>query len=139
MYAETLFPFLSFFLSFFFPLCHSLFLLIPSNLLLRLIIDLAPPFPTLQPFPLDTLFCSSLFFFFSVFSLFLICLLDSCFWMFEDEHLLEGGRCGSASHCGTLSIAVDRFVIRSHLASPTIAFCLFHLPLAVFPLRTSPT
>src|ERR1700675_3419563 len=58
MYAETLSLFLSFFLS----LCHSLFLSIPSNLLLGLIINLAPPFPTLQSFPLDTLFCSSFFF-----------------------------------------------------------------------------
>src|SRR5271168_3650829 len=53
---------LLFFFSFFLSLCHSLFSLIPSNLLLRLIIDLAPPFPTLQSFPLDTPFCSSLFF-----------------------------------------------------------------------------
>src|ERR1700678_739371 len=60
------FPFslfsLSFLFSFFLSLCHSLFSLIPSNLLLRLIIDLAPPFPTLQSFLLDTPFCSSLFF-----------------------------------------------------------------------------
>src|ERR1700678_4535920 len=55
MYAETLSLFLSFFLS----LCHSLFLPIPANFFLGLIIDLAPPFPTLQSFPLDTLFCSN--------------------------------------------------------------------------------
>src|ERR1700678_4393929 len=69
MYAETLSLFLSFFLS----LCHSLFSSIPSNLLLGLIIDLAPPFPTLQSFPLDTLFCSSLFFFLSFLCLDLFC------------------------------------------------------------------
>src|ERR1700678_1416096 len=100
MYAETLSLFLSFFLS----LCPSLFLPIPANFFLGLIIDLAPPFPTLQSFPLDTLFCSSLFF--SVFSLSLSVLLDSRFWFFEDEHLLEGVRCGRASHCEKLSIAV---------------------------------
>src|SRR5271155_4630950 len=69
MYAETLSLFLSFFLS----LCHSLFSSIPSNLLLGLIIDLAPPFPTLQSFPLDTLFCSSLFFSLSFLCLNLFC------------------------------------------------------------------
>src|ERR1700678_114212 len=60
MYAETLSLFLSFFLS----LCHSFFSSIPSNLLLGLIIDLAPPFPTLQSFLLDTLFFFLCFFFF---------------------------------------------------------------------------
>src|SRR5271168_2948988 len=64
---------LSLFLSLFLSLCHSLFSSIPSNLLLELIIDLAPPFPTLQSFPLDTLFCSSFFFFFFLF-------LDLFFW-----------------------------------------------------------
>src|SRR5271168_3227144 len=68
MYAETLSLFLSFFLS----LCHSLFLSIPANFFLGLIIDLAPPFPTLQSFPLDTLFCSS-FFFLSLLCLDLFC------------------------------------------------------------------
>src|SRR5271168_5556945 len=131
MYAETLSLFLSFFLS----LCHSLFSSIPSNLLLGLIIDLAPPFPTLQSFPLDTLFCSS--FFFCLF-LVLICLLDSCFWMFEDEHLLEGGRCGSASHCETLSIAVASLCHQIILSQPPIAFTCSISLFVVFPLRTSP-
>src|SRR5271168_2232886 len=132
MYTETLSLFLSFFLS----LCHSLFSSIPSNLLLGLIIDLAPPFPTLQSFLLDTLFCSSLFF--SVFSLSRSVLLDSCFWMFEDEHLLEGGRCGSASHCETLSIAVASLSHQIILSQPPIAFTCSISLFAVFPLRTSP-
>src|SRR5271168_464439 len=64
---------LSLFLSFFLSLCHSLFSSIPSNLLLELIIDLAPPFPTLQSFPLNTPFCSSFFFFPSFLFLVLFC------------------------------------------------------------------
>src|SRR5271168_4832056 len=59
--------------------------------------------------------------------------------MFEDEHLLEGGRCGSASHCETLSIAVASLSHQIILSQPPIAFtCSISLS-AVFPLRTSPT
>src|SRR5271168_3717808 len=58
--------------------------------------------------------------------------------MFEDEHLLEGGRCGSASHCETLSIAVASLSHQIILSQPPIAFtCSISLS-AVFPLRTSP-
>src|SRR5271168_574573 len=71
MYAETLSLFLSFFLSLF----HSLFSSIPSNLLLGLIIDLAPPFPTLQSFLLDTLFFFLSFFFFFFFFFFFLSFL----------------------------------------------------------------
>src|SRR5271155_5793066 len=80
------FPFslfsLSFLFSFFPSLCHSLFSSIPSNLLLGLIIDLAPPFPTLQSFPLDTLF------FFSVF----LCLDLFCFLDVRGRTSLRGGQ-----------------------------------------------
>ena len=38
--------------------------------------------------------------------------------MFEDEHLLEGGRCGSASHCETLSIAVASLCHQITLSQP---------------------
>src|SRR5271168_4591031 len=67
-----------FFLSFFLSLCHSLFSSIPFNLLLGLIIDSAPPFPTLQSFLLDTLFFFPLFFF-SVFFFVLICFVGQLF------------------------------------------------------------
>ena len=126
--------FLSFSLSLFLPLTLSLsFSSIPSNLFLGLIIDLAPPFPTLQSFPLDTLFCSS--FFFCLF-LVLICLLDSCFWMF---HLLEGGRCGSASHWETLSIAVASLCHQITLSQPPYSIHLFHLSLCGFPSSDLPS
>src|ERR1700678_4439848 len=59
--------------------------------------------------------------------------------MFEDEHLLEGGRCGSASHCETLSIAVASLSHQITLSQPPIAFTCSISLFAVFPLRTSPT
>src|ERR1700678_3983900 len=59
--------------------------------------------------------------------------------MFEDEHLLEGGRCGSASHCETLSIAVASLSHQIILSQPPIAFTCSISLFAVFPLRTSPT
>src|ERR1700678_4192603 len=59
--------------------------------------------------------------------------------MFEDEHLLEGGRCGSASHCETLSIAVASLCHQIILSQPPIAFTCSISLCAVFPLRTSPT
>src|SRR5271168_3995182 len=58
--------------------------------------------------------------------------------MFEDEHLLEGGRCGSASHCETLTIAVARLSHQLTLSQPPIAFTCSISPFAAFPLRTSP-
>src|ERR1700678_3161378 len=83
----SLFPFL-------FPFLTSLtllFLSIPSQpSLWTNPFDSVPFFPTLRSSSLDTLFFFLLFFFFP------FCLLDSHFRMFEDEHLLEGGRCGSA-------------------------------------------
>src|ERR1700678_3116674 len=80
---------LSLFLSFFLSLCHSLFLSIPSNLLLGLIINLALPFPTLQSFPLDTLFCSS--FFFRLFFV-LICFVGQLFLDVRGRTSLGGGQ-----------------------------------------------
>src|SRR6202522_1972257 len=59
--------------------------------------------------------------------------------MFEDEHLLEGGRCGSASHCETLSIAVASLSHQIILSQPPIAFTCSISLFAVFPLRTSPS
>src|ERR1700679_1230988 len=59
--------------------------------------------------------------------------------MFEDEHLLEGERCGSASHCETLSIAVASLSHQIILSQPPIAFTCSISLFAVFPLRTSPT
>src|SRR5271168_2413260 len=48
-------------------------------------------------------------------------------------------RCGSASHCETLSIAVASLSHQIILSQPPIAFtCSISLS-AVFPLRTSPT
>src|SRR5271168_188478 len=58
--------------------------------------------------------------------------------MFEDEHLLEGGRCGSASHCETLSIAVASLSHQIILSQPPIAFTCSISLFAVFLLRTSP-
>src|SRR5271168_972355 len=88
------FPFSLFSLSFLFSfvpsLCHSLFSSIPSNLLLGLIINLAPPFPTLQSFPLDTLFCSSLFFFCLFFVL--ICFVGQLFLDVRGRTSLGGGQ-----------------------------------------------
>src|SRR5271168_3441290 len=106
MYAETLSVFLSFSLSLFLSFSLSLFLSfslslflpptlslsfssIPSNLFLGLIIDLAPPFPTLQSFPLDTLFCSS-FFFPSFFVL--ICFVGQLFLDVRGRTSLRGGQ-----------------------------------------------
>src|SRR5271155_3294097 len=105
MCVETLTLSLSLSLSLFFSLFPFLFPFLTSLTLLFLSIpsqpslwtnpfDSVPSFPTLQSSSLDTLFFFlffSLLFFFSLF-----CLLDSRFRMFEDEHLLEGGRCGSA-------------------------------------------
>src|ERR1700678_2721251 len=79
-----------FFLSFFLSLCHSLFSSIPFNLLLGLIIDSAPPFPTLQSFLLDTLFFSSLFF--SVFFFVLICFVGQLFPDVRGRTSLGGGQ-----------------------------------------------
>src|SRR5271155_868801 len=59
--------------------------------------------------------------------------------MFEDEHLLEGGRCGSASHCETLSVAIASLCHQITLSQPPIAFTCSISLFAVFPLRTSPT
>src|ERR1700678_1605621 len=59
--------------------------------------------------------------------------------MFEDEHPLEGGRCGSASHCETLSIAAASLCHQITLSQPPIAFTCSISLCAVFPLRTSPT
>src|ERR1700678_2114559 len=59
--------------------------------------------------------------------------------MFEDKHLLEGGRCGSASHCETLSIAIASLCHQITLSQPPIAFTCSISLCAVFPLRTSPT
>src|SRR5271163_853444 len=47
-------------------------------------------------------------------------------------------RCGSASHCETLSIAVASLCHQITLSQPPIAFTCSISLFAVFPLRTSP-
>src|SRR5580692_2470401 len=49
-----------------------------------------------------------------------------------------GRRCGSASHCETLSIAVASLCNQITLSQPPIAFTCSISLCAVFPLRTSP-
>src|ERR1700678_488092 len=58
--------------------------------------------------------------------------------MFEDKHLLEGGRCGSASHWETLSIAVASLCHQITLSQPPYSIHLFHLPLCGFPSSDLP-
>src|SRR5271168_3789463 len=59
--------------------------------------------------------------------------------MFEDEHLLEGGRCGSASHWETLSIAVASLCHQITLSQPPYSIHLFHLSLCGFPSSDLPS
>src|ERR1700678_2030032 len=51
---------------------------------------------------------------------------------------LKYPRCGSASHCETLSIAVASLSHQIILSQPPIAFTCSISLFAVFPLRTSP-
>src|SRR5271168_574750 len=89
----SLFPFL-------FPFLTSLILLflsLPSQTSLWTNpFDSVPSFPALLSASLVTLFFFLSSFFSLLFFFFPFCLLDSRFRMFEDEHLLEGGRCVSA-------------------------------------------
>src|SRR5271168_804172 len=50
----------------------------------------------------------------------------------------QSSRCGSASHCETLSIAVASLSHQITLSQPPIAFTCSISLFAVFPLRTSP-